>query len=205
MKAGWWGLLLWPGHTGDTRGAPVALPLPPSEVWICSSGCSWQSDHLSVCVGAALMSFPFMAPQDFLICWQRPSLNSFRRTHSLTRAAALHKDACITSASVFYYYGLSVSYRITMKVIYVLLSLVKPSMGRVWGWLQVRLVTGWRFSFFLLVSPSHLNSFSLPQGVKTSGRYRPGPLLWPDINNNYLFGITAQPWFNRWRRGLTPC
>lgn len=82
---------------------------------------------------------------------------------------------------------------------------LSPTRGRVWGWLQVRLVTGWRFSFFLLVSPSNLNSFSLPRGLKTRGRYRQGPLLWPDINNNNLFGITAQPGFNRWRRRLTLC
>lgn len=28
---------------GDTRRAPAAFPLSPSEVWICSSCCSWQA------------------------------------------------------------------------------------------------------------------------------------------------------------------
>lgn len=56
IKAGWWDLLQSRSHRvgGDTRWAPAALLLSPSEVWICSSRCSWQSEQPSVCVGAAL-------------------------------------------------------------------------------------------------------------------------------------------------------
>lgn len=62
IKAGWWDLLQSRSHRvgGDTRWAPAALPLSPSEVWICSSRCSWQSEQavsLCGCCSDAILKF----------------------------------------------------------------------------------------------------------------------------------------------------